>query len=99
MKKDLTVARPWKVRLGINESFIDGKDIVCLAVVNYLMDTNEAKANAKLIVKAVNNFDALLEACKEAKEVLLKVYKDDKGVDIFHALGLLDNAIKQGEGK
>ena len=44
-------------------------------------------------------FKSMLEACKEAKVVLLKVYKDDKGVDIFNALGLLDNAIKQGEAK
>ena len=39
--------------------------------------------------------DALLDACKEAQKVLLEAYEDDKGVDIFNAIRLLEQAINQ----
>ncbi len=51
---------PWKVRLGLNEAFIDAPGIVCLAVVNSLTDTAEAEVNARLIAAAPE----LLAACK-----------------------------------
>ena len=66
MKTDNTTPRPWKVRTGINEAFIDGGGIVCVAVVNSLTDTKEAETNANLICQAVNNHDKLLGAISTA---------------------------------
>ena len=51
---------------------------------------DEQKANASLIVKSVNNHDALLEACKEAIEIIESLEGTDEA-----ALHILRQAINQ----
>lgn len=61
MKKDLASARPWKV---------DKKNACVVNLEDWPIFSSrykdELRANAALTVRAVNNFDALLDACKEA---------------------------------
>ncbi len=54
----------------------------------------EAGANAQFIVRAVNNHEELLEACKAALRAFGKAYG---GQDVSRAKGLLEEAIKAAE--
>ncbi len=63
---------PWKVRMGINEAFIDAPHIICLAVVNSLDETRKevanCKANARLIAAApelLAALDAVIQTCED----------------------------------
>jgi hypothetical protein len=62
MNKTTATARPWKVvdTKTSTQIWADGSPIVTHVVGYKNMD------NASLIVKAVNNHEALLEACREA---------------------------------
>lgn len=85
--QDRATARPWKVRTGINEAFIDAKNIVCLAVVNSLDNdgeysaakSREAKANAAMIVRAVNQHEALKADNARLRDLCRRCYK------VFHS--------------
>lgn len=53
----------------------------------------EAEANAEFIVKACNNHAKLVEACKEAIEIIEDVHGTDES-----ALHILKQALKESEG-
>jgi hypothetical protein len=60
----------------------------------------ENEANAKLIVNAVNNYESLLEACKEALSYLHEYIRqsgDDSDETMKHK-EKLEQAVKQAEG-
>ncbi|MEJ7644252.1 MAG: hypothetical protein WKF87_06635 [Chryseolinea sp.] len=76
---------PWTVRFE-NNYYVQGKDR-SLAVAKILTDEptlDIAKANAELIVKAVNAHEALVEACQRAKDYLHTKYPGE--ADIFAEL-------------
>ena len=69
MKKDLASARNWHIENGsvIMSEFNYKNTLIRQRIADvHFGDYEEGKHNAELIVRAVNNFDALLEACKEA---------------------------------
>lgn len=58
-------------------------------------DYNEVKARASLIVKAVNNHEALFEACKRAEQVL-----GSYQAPVLKALhSIMSQAIAKAEGR
>lgn len=72
MKTDKATARPWKVGGSIGDyKLIENQERIIIAkmpqkeLANYNV-IEEENANAELIVRAVNNYEALLEACKSA---------------------------------
>jgi len=80
---DKPAARPWQIRdrggPGWPQREIvgsDGQRVLCIDPVNPFHAHNgshsQRQAHAELIVRAVNSHDALVEACKAAKEVLDK---------------------------
>ena len=71
--------RPWKmVKLSEKDRDfayrIDGaeKFSPCLVYRDGTLNKGTSEANARLIIKAVNNFDAVLEALKRIEEQLLE---------------------------
>ena len=69
MKKDLASARNWHIENGsvIMSEFNYKNTLIRQRIADvHFGDYEEGKHNAELIVRAVNNFDALLEACKDA---------------------------------
>ena len=70
MTNDKATPRPWRAAKE-NDEFLVLPDAEGGTIASVFGDNQkEQKANASLIVKAVNNFDVLLEACKEAKRIL-----------------------------
>jgi hypothetical protein len=75
---DKATPRPWKIFEGGSQDVVDivnGKnEMLCRCKGSFIgsRPLKEAQANASLIVKAVNNHEALLEACREAYEALGK---------------------------
>ena len=81
-KTDKATPRPWefeqnsielkhhgfKIYGDIGHSAQYGKS--CMPIAYTFHDGELAKANAELIVRAVNNFDALLETCRKAQKEL-----------------------------
>jgi hypothetical protein len=61
-------------------------------------DKELAEANASLIVKAVNNHEALLEACREAQSYILSLKGKEfniKNAEYFHISAVLASALNQ----
>jgi hypothetical protein len=87
MKRAKSTSRPWSEVIDNDYHSIQGKDgsIVC-----DLTDGRDCNADASLIVKAVNNYERLLEACREA----LNYIEDD-----CTTADLIRKAILKAEGK
>lgn len=67
MKKDLASARPWHIENGsvIMSEFNYKNTLIRQRIADvHFGDYEEGKHNAELIVRAVNNFDDLLELAK-----------------------------------
>ena len=96
---DKATARPW----GTNGKAIFRKGkAVLIASTAFDVNDNGNEANAKLIVRAVNDYEkdkatieALLEACKQASAWLSYGVKSEKKI---RAVELLQQAIKIAEG-
>ena len=101
-KSEKATARPWKMnvtKLGHIISVSPENDISKHCFAPMIAERDEDLANAELIVKAVNNFDQLLEACKEVKDLFDHGYLHElKGFRNGIALIKLEQAIKQAEG-
>ncbi len=76
MTTDKATARPWIVNVWTTgrrtiEHYIDKKFNTGHPIAEILAQHNDAhKANAALIVKAVNSHDALVEACEHARQFI-----------------------------
>lgn len=73
MKKDLASARNWHIENGsvIMSEFNYKNTLIRQRIADvHFGDYEEGKHNAELIVRAVNNFDALLDALNDAKDCL-----------------------------
>jgi hypothetical protein len=76
MKNDLATPRPWTLEhkefmgCGFNVWKIFDEYGEREIAVSTLVDDAEQKANAELIVRAVNNLDALIEVCRAAEKSL-----------------------------
>lgn len=84
MKKDLATPRPWKAEcLSPNNVWINSiaDDRGPMPLARTLNGSNDIY-DADLIVRAVNNFDALLEACKEALHGLQLESESNDGIEI-----------------
>lgn len=88
---DKATARPWTIRNKRSSLTIWGDISVCL-VSKY---SNNHKANAELIVKAVNNHESLLEACEEA---LALVKQSPWGKDNPWCYEKIEQTIKKARG-
>lgn len=94
MKNDLATPRPWTLSI-INEPMGNHKTN---RRVLYKIDQSpmpldihpekEHLANAELIVRAVNNFDALLDALKSARDILIenRIIKSEVSLKIAEAI-------------
>ena len=100
-QKDKATPRPWKV--FVKDSVVD---IVGTQAVDEILarchssfigakGLAEGKANASLIVKAVNNYDALLEACKGLVEQLEYVLETKNTMGAYSQLAHAKHIINQ----
>ena len=108
MKNDLATPRPWQIQNTLESTIIaniDGPDgghtdfhydVIC----ELNTDGVDYDANAELIVRAVNNFDALLDASQSAYAVLstLRLILKPEDWDIVEPIKeKLENAIANAE--
>ena len=97
-------ARPWKIGpshtndWAIRETSPDNE---CVAITVEVSPFEAAKANAELIVRAVNSHDQVVEALKLAAKYVNKMVADDVKMAIppANALRVIELAIRQAEGK
>lgn len=103
--KDKATPRPWKF-LG-HDGLLHGKPIYSMTVdkdeatiyvdgfsiADVFIGNKEGKANAELIVRAVNSHDALLDACK----FVLQEWNEPESAP--ECIELLQRAIKQAEAE
>lgn len=96
MKNDLATPRPWQIQNTLEATIIaniDGPDgghtdfhydVIC----ELNTDGVDYDANAELIVRAVNNFDALLDALKSARDILIenRIIKSEVSLKIAEAI-------------
>ena len=100
--------RPWKLKTEQDQDFITrtvvgpnlgaGTEVAIITTGSY--EDRMESANAKLIVRAVNNHDALLEACKEmrgAAAAMMRVIDSLAAVEMLEA-ELKAAAIEPGFG-
>ena len=94
MTKDNATPRPWKVNpegqeeyktgsweITSNIKFGEDPDDTCVALC-YSYNAQDAEANARLIVKAINCHDELVEALKKSQSALNSVLKYSHGDDL-----------------
>lgn len=105
-KTDKATPRPWKTTsypdgLGGTDKIIeaaDGRKIAdCFTAIN---ETMVEKENAKLIVRAVNNFEALLEACSYSLAMFsaMKLLLNDAAIEALRPVKeKLEQAIANAE--
>lgn len=67
--EDKATVRPWNINEE-RKNEIDAQGIECFIECYGTETKGESRANAKLIVKAVNNYDDLVEALKESQKIL-----------------------------
>ena len=87
----------WKFNKTNNLIFVEGKNYYSIAQVLKPTTNCPEQANGERIVQCVNNFDDLLEACKEAQR---RVYEaiNKRGADLPQLWHELQDAIsKAGE--
>lgn len=92
---DKATPRPWEVlktSYGYSIDHNNGKERNCFEEIVEAGKVN--KANAELIVKAVNNHAALLEACREALKCL-----ENPPTDNTYCINQLSQAIANAENK
>lgn len=101
--------RPWKAYFAWDEAQVEAGNIVGSnkeRVVEFgrvgrgrkWICNREAKANAGLIVKAVNAYEPMLEVLKESAELLDRVC-DRKNPTLNHIWNICNQAILTAEGK
>lgn len=84
--EDNLTPQPWEVRqIKLYPSHNGPKTRIVSKTTNEIVVTTKTEEDAKLIVRAVNNFDALLEACKKASSFLMQDGKHDSD-DEYNAL-------------
>ena len=95
MNKITATARPWKVITDTDKRHMNFP-IMCqdghlIGSTNWgaFYDKETAQANASIIVKAVNNHDLLVEACREALPCCINGSEQALG----HAIKILEQAL------
>lgn len=92
-KMEKAAARPWQVvKLDDNYYIQHGDGTKVNSGHAVRTNCKEYKANAELIVRAVNSYDALLEACRESI-----AYLDEAKIKAPMLRSILESAINQAE--
>lgn len=90
--------RPWHLH-DMEENTICGSNNLAIANCNSKRPGKVNKANAELIVRAVNSFDSLVEACKESLHLVKLLVGSERFEEIKsdRAILKLAQAIAQAE--
>lgn len=100
MSSDKVTARPWMIDRRFSTAVMGGGHVVaaCGGYSNNQMDPddlhNMLEANARHIVKCVNNHERLVEALRDFKEWFSGVGLDHIPNDVYHHRGGFDVAEK-----
>lgn len=96
-QKDKATPRPWKIEA--RQTIVSGNDLTTIGHCGKSggFYTEKDTANASLIVKAVNNHDALLEAVKKALHVHIDYVREsgDDSQEANEYQEMLSNVIAQ----
>lgn len=99
--------RPWHIITGQDKRHMnfpimcEKNHLIGSIIWGAFYDRETAQANASLIVKAINNHEALLEACRKALHVHIDYVREsgDDSIEANEYQEMLSQAIANAEGR